>query len=111
MTEKVNPDIIGYIQKVEMRLQEQLHMIGEPYEAMVTDALERFQEVLLQMGIDAAPVKRDLQSFGDLNAREAGGRYRIAAGRGHHAIQCLHQDRGHHEAWLLLRGAFDSKGC
>ncbi len=68
MTEKVNPDIIGYIHKIEMRLQEQLHMIGEPYEAMVTDALERFQEVLLQMGIDATPVKRDLQSFGNLEA-------------------------------------------
>lgn len=66
MTEKINPDIIGYIQQVEAQLQEQLHMIGEPYEAMVIDALERFQEVLQQMGVDASPSKRDLHSFGSL---------------------------------------------
>ena len=66
MTEKVNPEIIGYIQQVEARLQEQLHMIAEPYEAMVTDALERFQEVLSQMGVSSAPPKRDLKSFEDL---------------------------------------------
>lgn len=68
MTEKVNPEIIGYIQKVEADLQEQLQMIGEPYDAMVIDALERFQEVLLQMGVEMTPAKRDLQSFGNLDA-------------------------------------------
>jgi len=66
MAEIVNPDIVGYLQQVETQLQEQLYMIGEPYEAMVTDALERFQGVLSEMGIGSEPVKKSFQSFADL---------------------------------------------
>jgi len=74
MAEKVNPDIMGEIQQVEKRLQEELHMIGEPYEAMVIDALERFDEVLRQMGIPSSSVKGALHPFDDLeNVKQMNG--------------------------------------
>ena len=74
MAEKVNPDIMGEIQQVEKRLQEELHMIGEPYEAMVVDALERFDEVLRQMGIPGSSVKGALRPFDELeNVKQMNG--------------------------------------
>ncbi|MCJ8500606.1 dynamin family protein [Desulfatitalea alkaliphila] len=52
MAEKINPEIVGFVQQREKELQEQLHLVAEPYEAMVRDALARYEEALEQFGLN-----------------------------------------------------------
>jgi GTPase SAR1 family protein len=53
MAEKVNPDIIGFVHQEEMRLREQLRLVAEPYEAMIKDALTRYDDELGRYGLSA----------------------------------------------------------
>ena len=49
MAESVNPAILGFMGKLETRLTAYLHSVIEPYEAMVDDALNRYEEALAQL--------------------------------------------------------------
>jgi GTPase SAR1 family protein len=51
MAEKINPEIVGFVQQREGALQEQLRLVAEPYEAMVRDALARYEAALDQFGL------------------------------------------------------------
>ena len=64
MTEKINPDIIGFIGEKEDRLTEYLLSIAEPYGAMVSDAMQQYESAMDkdifaqlsdQLVFDAAP--------------------------------------------------------
>ncbi len=53
MAEKVNPDIMGFLNQEEARLQEQLRLVAEPYEAMIRDALAQYDDELGQFGLSS----------------------------------------------------------
>jgi GTPase SAR1 family protein len=53
MAEKVNPDIIGFVHQEEARLQAHLRLVAEPYEAMIRDALARYDDELGRYGLSA----------------------------------------------------------
>ncbi len=51
MAEKVNPEIVGFVNQEEKKLKENLKLIAEPYEAMVKDALAQYEDALAQLGL------------------------------------------------------------
>jgi hypothetical protein len=66
MAEKINPEIIGFIGRLESRLAEYLRSIVEPYEAMVRDAISRYEEALAQFELEQLPGKWALDTVPDL---------------------------------------------
>ena len=66
MAEKINPDIIGFIGRLESRLADYLQSVVEPYEAMVRDAVSRYEEALSQFELDRIPGKWVLDTVPDL---------------------------------------------
>ena len=49
MAESVNPAILGFMSRLEERLGSYLHSAVEPYEAMVDDAINRYDDALAQL--------------------------------------------------------------
>jgi GTPase SAR1 family protein len=72
MAEKINPEIIGFIGQLESRLYEYLQSVVEPYEAMVRDAVSRYEEVLAQFELDRNPGKWALDTVPDLETVKQG---------------------------------------
>lgn len=68
MAEKVNPEIIGFISQVEARLEESLKLVAQPYEAMVRDALMKYEDELAQFGVASDMVNPTLKIEMDLEA-------------------------------------------
>jgi hypothetical protein len=66
MAEKINPEIIGFIGRLESRLADYLQSVVAPYEAMVRDAISRYEEVLAQFDLDRIPGKWVLDTVPDL---------------------------------------------
>jgi GTPase SAR1 family protein len=52
MAEQVNPEIIGFVRQQEAQLQAHLRMVAEPYEAMIRDALARYEDALGRFGLN-----------------------------------------------------------
>lgn len=52
MAEKANPDIVAFVRGQENRLLENLHAVAEPYEAMIKDALTRYEDALAHYGLN-----------------------------------------------------------
>ena len=55
MAESVNPAILGFMGKLETRLGAYLHSVVEPYEAMVDDAINRYEGALAQLDTSRWP--------------------------------------------------------
>lgn len=55
MAEKINPEIIGFIGRLESRLTDYLQSVVEPFEAMVRDAISQYEEALAQFELDRIP--------------------------------------------------------
>jgi hypothetical protein len=66
MAEKVNPEIIGFIGRLESRLADYLQSVVAPYEAMVRDAVSRYEEALAQFELERIPGKWALDTVPDL---------------------------------------------
>ncbi|MBT8340932.1 MAG: hypothetical protein HKP58_06645 [Desulfatitalea sp.] len=50
MAERINPEIMGFISKEQTRLEAELERLIQPYEAMVRDALLKYEDELVQFG-------------------------------------------------------------
>jgi hypothetical protein len=72
MAEKINPEIIGFFGQLESRLMDYLHSIVEPYEAMVRDAVNQYEEVLAQFELDRIPGKWAMDAVPDLESVKQG---------------------------------------
>ncbi len=66
MAEKINPEIMGFIGRLESRLKEYLHSVVEPYEAMVRDAVNQYEEVLAQFELDRIPGQYSFDTIPDI---------------------------------------------
>ena len=66
MAEQVNPEIIGFIGRLESRLADYLQSVVEPFEAMVRDAIGQYEEALDQFELDRIPEKWTLDTVPDL---------------------------------------------
>jgi hypothetical protein len=66
MAEKINPEIIGFVGRLESRLADYLQSVVAPYEAMVRDAVSRYEEALGQFELDRIPGKWALDTVPDL---------------------------------------------
>jgi len=72
MAEKVNPEIIGFIGRLESHLADYLQSVVAPYEAMVRDAVGRYEEALAQFELDRIPGKWTLDTVPDLESVKMG---------------------------------------
>lgn len=68
MAEKINPEIIGFIGRLESRLADYLQSVVEPFEAMVRDAVSQYEEALAQFELDRIPGKWALDTIPDLES-------------------------------------------
>ncbi len=66
MAERINPEIIGFIGRLESRLADYLQSVVDPYEAMVRDAINRYEEALAQFELARMPGKWALDTIPDL---------------------------------------------
>ncbi len=55
MAEKINPEIMGFMGRLESRLRDYLHSVVEPFEAMVRDAVNQYEEALTQFELERIP--------------------------------------------------------
>ncbi|MGD8844581.1 MAG: dynamin family protein [Desulfobacteraceae bacterium] len=46
MAEKINPDIVSFIGRLEIRLKEYFNSVVDPFEAMVRDAVQQYEKAL-----------------------------------------------------------------
>jgi GTPase SAR1 family protein len=67
MAETINPEIVGFIGKLEHRLKQYLHSVVEPYEAMVRDAIHQYEETLSQFNLDQIPVHKVFDTVPNLD--------------------------------------------
>ncbi|MDA8141126.1 MAG: dynamin family protein [Desulfobacteraceae bacterium] len=51
MAEKINPEIVAFINRQEVELQQYLCAAAEPYDAMVKEALNKHEDALAQFGL------------------------------------------------------------
>jgi guanylate kinase len=72
MAEKVNPEIIGFVGRLESHLTDYLQSVVAPYEAMVQDAVSRYEEALAQFELDRIPGKWTLDTVPDLEIVKMG---------------------------------------
>jgi hypothetical protein len=68
MAEKINPEIIGFIGREENTLREYFRTVAAPYQGMVRDALDRYEDALSQFGLCGAEEKWTLNLDPDLDA-------------------------------------------
>jgi len=55
MAEKINPEIIGFIGRLENRIMEYFHSVVDPFEAMVRDAVHQYETALTQFELKQLP--------------------------------------------------------
>ncbi len=68
MAEKINPEIMGFISRLESHLKDYLHSVVEPYEAMVRDAVNQYEEALAQFELDRIPGQCAFDTIPDLES-------------------------------------------
>jgi GTPase SAR1 family protein len=68
MAEKINPEIMGFIGRLESHLKDYLHSVVEPYEAMVRDAVNQYEEALAQFELDRIPGQCSFDTVPDLES-------------------------------------------
>jgi GTPase SAR1 family protein len=66
MAETINPEIVGFFRQLEQRLKEYLHSIVEPYEAMVSDAIDQYEETLAQLDLGRLPMRKVFDTMPNL---------------------------------------------
>jgi GTPase SAR1 family protein len=66
MAETVNPEIIGFIGRLETRLKDYFHSIVDPFEAMVRDAVQQYEASLVQFELEQLPGQWALDTVPDL---------------------------------------------
>ncbi len=67
MAEKINPEIMGFIGKLEVRLKDYLNSVAGPYEAMVRDATAQYEEALSQFDLARIPGQWEFNTTPDLD--------------------------------------------
>ncbi len=72
MTERTNPEIMGFIGIQEHHLIDFFVKITEPYAAMVDEAIGRYEELLTQLGLPHLPERRTNISAPDLETMKQG---------------------------------------
>jgi GTPase SAR1 family protein len=68
MAEKVNPEILGFISRLETRLKDYLHSVVEPFEAMVRDAVNQYEDALGQFELERIPGQLAFDTVPDLES-------------------------------------------
>ncbi len=68
MAEKINPEIIGFIGRQEIRIKDYFQSVAAPYEGMVREALERYDRLLVQFGCTDVQERWALNLTPDLEA-------------------------------------------
>ncbi len=66
MAVKINPEIMGFMGRLESRLRDYLHSVVEPFEAMVRDAVNQYDEALAQFELDLIPGQWAFDAVPDL---------------------------------------------
>lgn len=67
MAEKINPDIMGFIGRLEARLKEYFHSVVDPFEAMVRDAVQQYEKALMQFDLEQLPYGWAFDSVPDID--------------------------------------------
>jgi len=68
MAEKINPEIVGFMGRLESRLRDYLQSVVEPFEAMVRDAVNQYEEALAQFELDRIPGQLAFDTVPDLES-------------------------------------------
>ncbi len=68
MAESVNPEIVQLVHTLEKKMLESLESISEPFEVMVTDALDEYRQTMAEVGIDFSQTLLPSASDVDLDA-------------------------------------------
>lgn len=67
MAESINPEIAGFFGKLERRLRDHFQSIVAPYEAMVRDAINQYEETLSQFNLGRMPVPKVFDTVPNLD--------------------------------------------
>ncbi len=52
MTENINPDIIRFIKETEKKIEEQMMLIGRPYDGLIQEALSEYNDTMQDYGLN-----------------------------------------------------------
>ncbi len=66
MAEKINPDIVGFIGRLESRAVEYFESAVKPYEAMVSDTVAQFETSFAQVDFEQVAGHRRIDTLADL---------------------------------------------
>ena len=68
MAERINPEIIGFIGRLEKELTSHFQSVVGPFEAMVRDAVHQYETALVQFGLDQLPGNWAFDTIPDLES-------------------------------------------
>jgi hypothetical protein len=66
MADKINPQIVGFIGRLEKRLKEYFKSLVDPFEAMVRDAVLQYERVLAKLEIEQIPGQWTMDTMPDI---------------------------------------------
>jgi hypothetical protein len=52
MTENINPDIIRFIKETEKKIEEQMMLIGKPYDGLIQEAIAEYNDTMKSYGLN-----------------------------------------------------------
>jgi hypothetical protein len=68
MTEKINPEIIGFASQQEAHVVDYLRSIPVPFESMINDALQQYETAMARLGLPHGPGRLQFDTTSDLEA-------------------------------------------
>lgn len=66
MAERINPEIIGFMGRLEERLTDHFHTVVDPFGAMIQDAVLQYEKALVQLELEQLPKRWEFDAVLDM---------------------------------------------
>jgi GTPase SAR1 family protein/HAMP domain-containing protein len=66
MAERINPEIIGFMGRLEEQLKDRFHTVVDPFGAMIQDAVLQYEKALIQLDMEQLPKRWEFDEGLDL---------------------------------------------
>jgi GTPase SAR1 family protein len=66
MAERINPEIIGFMGRLEEQFKDQLHSVVDPFGAMIQDAVLQYEKALIQLDMEQLPKRWEFDAVLDI---------------------------------------------
>lgn len=66
MAERINPEIIGFIGRLEEQLKDQFHNVVDPFGAMIQDAVRQYEQALVKLDLEKLPKRWEFDAVLDM---------------------------------------------